>query len=250
MDELPTQAVEPLVIRPDLARRIQEELGQNVYLCYQCVKCTSGCPLGEFFDWQPNQVMRALPLEKGGLVPLRLDESALSTAYAPRRIALLVGISEFQDPQWRNLRYAAKDAEDLAAALRDPARGHFDQVRVLTRPEETTRASILAALRRLRQEATRPDDVVVVYFSAHGTLARDGQGELKRYLVTQDASYRAISQTALSMDVLKAVPGIAMVLFGEQDVIRHPLVGRIVRAYDQHRQAMADRDARPGSGRA
>ena len=37
-------------------------------------------------------------LEKGGLVPLRLDEAALSTAYAPRRIALLVGISEFQDP--------------------------------------------------------------------------------------------------------------------------------------------------------
>ncbi len=49
-------------IKPDLARRVQEELGQNVYLCYQCVKCTSGCPVGEFFDWQPNQIMRALQL--------------------------------------------------------------------------------------------------------------------------------------------------------------------------------------------
>ena len=75
--------------------------------------------------------------EKGGLVPLRLDEAALSTAYAPRRIALLVGISEFQDPQWRNLRYSEKDATDLAAALKDPSRGHFDQVRMLTRPEQT-----------------------------------------------------------------------------------------------------------------
>jgi heterodisulfide reductase subunit B len=46
----------------DLARRIQKELGQNVYLCYQCIKCTSGCPLSEFFDWQPNQVMRAVQL--------------------------------------------------------------------------------------------------------------------------------------------------------------------------------------------
>jgi len=142
--------------------------------------------------------------EKGGLVPLRLDEAALSNAYAPRRLALLVGISEFQDPQWRNLRYSEKDASDLASALKDPARGHFDQVRMLTRPEQTTRAAILSALHALQREATRPDDVVVVYFSAHGTLARDGQGELKRYLVTQDASYRAISQTALSMDVLKA----------------------------------------------
>ncbi|MFL5349603.1 MAG: caspase domain-containing protein [Hyalangium sp.] len=142
--------------------------------------------------------------EKGGLVPLKLDEAALSNAYAPRRLALLVGISEFQDPQWRNLRYSEKDAQDLATALGDPARGHFDQVRLLTRPDQTTRTAILAALKELQQEATRPDDVVVVYFSAHGTLSRDGQGELKRYLVTQDASYRAISQTALSMDVLKA----------------------------------------------
>jgi hypothetical protein len=142
--------------------------------------------------------------EKGGLVPLKLDEAALASAYTPRRIALLVGISQFQDPQWRPLRYSEKDAQDLAAALRDPARGRFDQVRLLSRPEETTREAILSALRQLQQEATRPDDVVVVYFSAHGTLARDGQGELRRYLVTRDASYRAIAQTALSMDVLKA----------------------------------------------
>jgi caspase domain-containing protein len=141
---------------------------------------------------------------KGGLVSVKVDEHALSTAYAPRRLALLVGVSRFQDAQWRDLRYATKDAEDLAAALRDPTRGHFDSVRVLSRPEETTRATILAALRQLRQEATRPDDVVVVYFSAHGTLARDGKGELKRYLVTTDASFRAIPQTALPMDELKS----------------------------------------------
>ena len=49
-------------INPELARRIQDELGQNVYLCYQCVKCSSGCPVAEFFDWQPNQIMRALQL--------------------------------------------------------------------------------------------------------------------------------------------------------------------------------------------
>jgi heterodisulfide reductase subunit B len=49
-------------ISANLARRIKDELGENVYLCYQCVKCTSGCPLADFFDWQPNQVMRALQL--------------------------------------------------------------------------------------------------------------------------------------------------------------------------------------------
>lgn len=142
--------------------------------------------------------------EKGGLVPLKLDEEALSSAYQPRRLALLIGVATYDDPRWRDLRYSAKDATDLAEALRDPARGRFNQVRVLNRPEETTRASILAALRQLKQEATRPDDVVVVYLSAHGTLARDAQGELRRYLVARDSSYNAIPQTALSMDSLKA----------------------------------------------
>ena len=55
-------ARETMTISPELAERIQEALGQNVYLCYQCVKCTSGCPVAEFFDWQPNQIMRAVQL--------------------------------------------------------------------------------------------------------------------------------------------------------------------------------------------
>ena len=45
-------------ISTELAKKIQAETGQNVYLCYQCVKCTSGCPLAEHFDLEPNQVMR------------------------------------------------------------------------------------------------------------------------------------------------------------------------------------------------
>ena len=45
-----------------LADRIQEAIGENVYLCYQCVKCTSGCPLAEHFDLAPNQVLRAAQL--------------------------------------------------------------------------------------------------------------------------------------------------------------------------------------------
>jgi heterodisulfide reductase subunit B len=45
-----------------LAQTIQDEIEQNIFLCYQCVKCTSGCPLSDHFDLTPNQVMRALQL--------------------------------------------------------------------------------------------------------------------------------------------------------------------------------------------
>jgi len=53
---------EVMEINDSLAKLIEQELGENVYLCYQCVKCTSGCPLSNFFDWQPNQIMRAIQL--------------------------------------------------------------------------------------------------------------------------------------------------------------------------------------------
>lgn len=57
------QAVAEIInISSDLAQRVQTEINQNVYLCYQCIKCTSGCPLAEYFDWQPNQIMRAIQL--------------------------------------------------------------------------------------------------------------------------------------------------------------------------------------------
>ena len=51
-----------LPIDTELAERVRDELGQNVFLCYQCSKCTSGCPIAPFFDWQPNQIMRAVQL--------------------------------------------------------------------------------------------------------------------------------------------------------------------------------------------
>lgn len=46
----------------ELATRIREKTGENVFLCYHCVKCTSGCPLMDHFDLAPNQVMRAAQL--------------------------------------------------------------------------------------------------------------------------------------------------------------------------------------------
>jgi heterodisulfide reductase subunit B len=49
-------------LKTDLADEIREVTNENVFLCYQCTKCTSGCPLAEHFDLAPNQVMRAAQL--------------------------------------------------------------------------------------------------------------------------------------------------------------------------------------------
>lgn len=44
------------------AERIQEMCGENAYLCYQCRKCTAGCPVSDLMDLAPNQVVRAIQL--------------------------------------------------------------------------------------------------------------------------------------------------------------------------------------------
>ncbi|HEY7724649.1 MAG TPA: caspase family protein [Anaeromyxobacteraceae bacterium] len=143
----------------------------------------------------------SLPLEKGRLVPAEVAREKLDAAYAPRRLALLVGIDRFDDAAWKQLRYPEKDAADLAAVLRDPARGAFDDVEVLG--GGPTRESLRAALGRLAARNRDERDTVVIYLSSHGTLARDGRGDLRRYLVARDTRLADVAGTALSMDELK-----------------------------------------------
>ena len=51
-------------IRPDsrFLDAAQERSGEKVAGCYQCRKCTNGCPLAFAMDLMPNQVMRAIQL--------------------------------------------------------------------------------------------------------------------------------------------------------------------------------------------
>ncbi|MFC1677680.1 4Fe-4S dicluster domain-containing protein [Planctomycetota bacterium] len=47
---------------PKLAAKIAEISGENVFLCYQCKKCASGCPSREFMDGNPTELMRQIQL--------------------------------------------------------------------------------------------------------------------------------------------------------------------------------------------
>ena len=56
MDAAPTTVAEPL------SESVFGRIGENVFRCYQCIKCSAGCPLADEFDLTPNQVMRSLQL--------------------------------------------------------------------------------------------------------------------------------------------------------------------------------------------
>lgn len=47
---------------PGFADEVAQASGQEVEACYQCGKCTAGCPLAQSMDLTPNQVIRAVQL--------------------------------------------------------------------------------------------------------------------------------------------------------------------------------------------
>jgi len=49
-------------IDPTLARRVNRGSGENAYKCYQCKRCSTGCPVAEFGDLHPAQIMRAVQI--------------------------------------------------------------------------------------------------------------------------------------------------------------------------------------------
>ncbi len=46
-----------------LAQRLRSATGLSVADCYQCGKCSAGCPLTTEMDFSPNQILRMLQLE-------------------------------------------------------------------------------------------------------------------------------------------------------------------------------------------
>jgi heterodisulfide reductase subunit C len=49
-------------LRSNFVKKVAELSGQNLNLCYQCGKCSAGCPMGFAMDILPNQVIRLIQL--------------------------------------------------------------------------------------------------------------------------------------------------------------------------------------------
>ena len=102
----------------------------------------------------------------------------------PRRVGVCVGISKFKDSRIRQLHVCHRDAEQMAAALKD--RCGLEQVTLLTNEKATLKAIRKAIFEDLPKE-TRPGDMVVLYFSCHGGRCPDTNGDetdgLDEYLV-------------------------------------------------------------------
>ena len=57
-------------LQSDLLKAVDEKSGQNVTACYQCGKCSGGCPVLADLKLSPNRIMR--------MVQLGLEDAALN----------------------------------------------------------------------------------------------------------------------------------------------------------------------------
>jgi WD40 repeat protein len=158
--------------------------------------------------YRPDVVARVLgTLDEAEALRLANEEtgSRQEGASKPRLFVLAAGVSAYQDPDLA-LRYAAKDAEDLAAALfRQKGLAYSDvQTRVLT-DAQATRDGIIEGMDWLNREAAA-GDLAVVFLAGHGL--NDPWGIF--YYLPQNADAEKLKGTGLSLaDIRNAVAPMA-----------------------------------------
>lgn len=141
--------------------------------------------------------------------------SDLDAVYAPRRVAVVIGVQDYADPKLQGLRFPTKDANDLARVLEDPEVGGFDRVVAVTGEPATTADGIEQAIARATADLQR-DDTFVLYLSGHGTLTIDpGQGT-RLWFLPSDARLDDPQHTGIAIswleDTVDAVPARRRVL--------------------------------------
>ncbi len=143
----------------------------------------------------------ALPAQQKGVAPL--NPQSLNPQSVIR--AVVIGISDYQDPAIPDLQYAHRDAEAFAEWLRSPGGGSVpeDNIILLTNEKATVGRVSLALMNWLIEE-TREGDRVVIYFSGHGEMEARLLNQLG-YLLLWDSPAHVSLAGALPVDILKQV---------------------------------------------
>lgn len=132
---------------------------------------------------------------------IREDLAGAAPAIERNKWALIVGISDYRDPQIASLKYAHADARALYDHLTDPRCGGYppDQIRMLLN-EHATGAAIRDGLYTFLQQPG-PEDFVIVFFACHGGPNPNRPSSL--YVFPHDTERARIAATAISMDHVK-----------------------------------------------
>ena len=112
-----------------------------------------------------------------------------------RKLALIIGNTEYIDSGLAQLKAPGRDAEDFARVLKDKEIGAFDSVNILVNEPST---SVIEAINEFFDQK-KPDDMLVLYFSGHGV--KDEIGSL--YLAFKNTIRSRLRSTAIKSDYIK-----------------------------------------------
>jgi len=118
-----------------------------------------------------------------------------SLSYYAKSYAVVVGVGHYPSTRWSNLSYARKDAEGMAAILREQG---FDVTTLYD--QQATRQAIVSIFEDYLAPRLKKNDRVLVFFSGHGDTQTLG-GRDYGYLVPYNAgdSYGSL----ISMETLR-----------------------------------------------
>jgi len=106
-----------ITLHTDMAKFIREECGENVYLCYQCERCSSGCPTVPAMQYRPAQMMR---MAQFGLEDMLASDASIwrclgcdtCTAHCPHNLSVR-RLVEVMRQHVMQERYLAKGVDSL-----------------------------------------------------------------------------------------------------------------------------------------
>lgn len=145
----------------------------------------------------------ALVLTQQSLVAAPNQESVIESL-RPKKLVLSIGMGKFDDPVWRELRFARKDASDVYKFFRGNNQNFDGGELVSDLDKPVTSEDIRKAFKRLEQDNRNEEDTVVVYLSTHGTVAYKDDGKVGRYIITSKTDPKRMKDTALDYDQLIA----------------------------------------------
>ena len=93
----------------------------------------------------------------------------------PDRYALVIGISDYKNPNLR-LNYADKDAKDFRNSLLEYGKFKKDNIRLLT-DKEASRENIRKSIEGWLKRTTQKNDFIIIFFSGHGAQIVDSDGD-------------------------------------------------------------------------
>jgi len=142
---------------------------------------------------------------------MAVSEEGVTSAFAEKRLVCTaepdsrrcfiatVGVSEYNDPRF-NLKFAAKDAEDMSKALAEKARHRGYQPEVMVVKNAEVDGALVGKLRDFLSKAGT-DDEVVLFFAGHGLLDKD----LEYHFARHDTDFDATENMGITFEALESL---------------------------------------------